>query len=144
MSNTANVSGDDNRGVVVGQSFAPISNTFYPASTVDQLQACLDALFVTNAPADRARIGDPVQGTCDWIEQCSPYSDWRDNGTGSLWIKGRPGMGKTMLAVHLTERLEVISRGRDTMYAYFFCDHNDSSRNSACAILRTLSAQIIK
>lgn len=36
----------------------------------------------------KSSSGDPVEGTCEWIEQCSPYCDWRDNGIGSLWIQG--------------------------------------------------------
>lgn len=42
---------------------------------------------------------EQTDGTCTWVLQHSQYKDWIQKG-GVLWIKGRPGTGKSTLMQH--------------------------------------------
>jgi hypothetical protein len=60
------------------------------------------AIFLTNPTIDRAQLiqakGQRVTGTCEWIQKDDTYTRWlRDDMQPLLWIRGSPGMGKTVL-----------------------------------------------
>lgn len=59
-----------------------------------------------------------------------------------LWIKGGPGMGKTMLLCGLINEVEpstrLSDRNADTLLSYFFCQATDVRFNNGTAVLRNL------
>jgi ankyrin repeat protein len=137
----------NNAGQVIGQNYGP-NHFYYILAPEDPLKKCLDALYVTDAKEDRARIestkGRIVEGTCEWLQEHFFYKRWLESMSGSCWIVGGPGKGKTMLMVHATKSLEASCHGDGPLFTYFCCDHTDSRRNSACGILRTMLHQIIQ
>ncbi|KAI4931804.1 uncharacterized protein J4E92_003700 [Alternaria infectoria] len=147
--NTANLIANINNGIMVGQNFGNINHESGCHTDEQRFDKCTKALWVTDPDIDRDYVvntkGSPVSGTCDWIWQDRTFLDWL-NGSSSrtLWIAGGPGKGKTMISVHVTGLLEKRCNIRNQVFAYFFCDHRDTNRNSACAILRTLIYQIIE
>jgi len=58
----------------------------------------------------------------------------------TLWIRGDPGKGKTMLVCGIISELEraIIASGHCHNLAYFFCQATDLRLNSATAVLRGL------
>ncbi|KAL7783921.1 ankyrin repeat-containing domain protein [Trichoderma afarasin] len=118
-------------------------------SSFDPLQ-CLQALFITEPEMDRAKLitskGELVQGTCDWVTQKVEFTEWQASDGGLLWISGGPGLGKTMLSIHLTEFLSRCFHSLDQSYysTYFFCDAKDNTRNNAVAIVRGILFQLLK
>jgi hypothetical protein len=143
MANAVNLAAAHNSGSVVGQNLGTINSIFNASPTCPASQ-CIEALDVTDAMADRASITCPVEGTCDWIEQHTSYKEWLSGTSKPLCVIGGPEKGKTSLAVHVSLALETASRNEKYTFAYFFCNHQDPNRNSACAVLRTILAQIIK
>jgi hypothetical protein len=143
MANAVNLAAARNSGSVVGQNLGTINNIFN-ASPIHPANQCIEALDVTDAMTDRASITCPVEGTCDWIEQHTSYQEWLSSTSKPLCVIGEPGEGKTSLAVHVSLALETASRNEKYTFAYFFCNYQDLNRNSACAVLRTILAQIIK
>lgn len=107
-------------------------------------ECLLRALFETDPTIDRRALqalkGAVLPGTCDWILERSKFIKWRNSTERLLWISGGPGMGKTMLSVYLTEKLEGQSTGHPLVY--FFCDHRHNKRNNAVSILRGLVFQL--
>lgn len=53
----------------------------------------------------RDRIEPCYPNTCQWILGLDKYTSWRDQSRGLLWIKGRPGAGKSTLMAFLHEEL---------------------------------------
>ena len=147
--NTANLIANINNGVMVGQNFGNINHESGCHTEEQRFDKCTKALWVTDPDIDRDYVvntkGSPVTGTCDWLWRDETFSEWL-NGSSSrtLWIAGGPGKGKTMISVHITGLLKELCYARNQVFAYFFCDHRDTNRNSACAILRTLIHQIIE
>ncbi|KAH7011140.1 hypothetical protein EDB80DRAFT_891022 [Ilyonectria destructans] len=86
-----------------------------------------------------------VEGTCDWLITVpdSYYLAWREsNKSDGLWVSGKPGKGKTMLAVHLFNHLRKSSSDGDVLL-YFFCKNEHGDRNKTDVILRDLSNQLL-
>jgi Cdc6-like AAA superfamily ATPase len=74
------------------------------------------------------------------------YNSWLLSGhSGLLWLYGDPGIGKTMLATHIIERLQQRAKTEGTMIVvYHFCDHQDKQKSILCSILRGLMSQLVE
>lgn len=110
-------------------------------------KACLRALFLSNPQDTREDLirnkGERSEGTCEWILSNERYLAWaRDTKPHLLWISGRPGKGKTMLSIFLTQELERPLLANEVAL-YFFCANGDEKRNHSTAILRGLIFQFV-
>lgn len=154
QSNTANISTAGNYGLVVGQNPGSISYTMNHTTSEEQvlqerIQACRDAIYNVNPAVDRESIksakGERVDGTCEWIKENGNYRAWLEptRSPHSLWVRGGPGKGKTMLAMFLTEDLEAVCQNDNRLLVYFFCDHREENRSSAVGILRGIIWQML-
>ncbi|GKZ26583.1 hypothetical protein AbraIFM66951_002818 [Aspergillus brasiliensis] len=121
------------------------------------LEEILRKLYVTNPTEDRrslmARRGGPSQDTCQWIFKTDELKSWLDakaedhNPKDSvLWLNGLPGSGKSTMAMCLTEGLErqFNTDRKEDSFAYFFCESNRETQNTAIAILRGILWQLIR
>jgi nucleoside phosphorylase len=108
----------------------------------------LDALLLTRPEVDRTSLialkGRRVEGTCEWIAETNSYQAWlTDANAPVLWVSGRPGKGKTMLAIFLTETLQPMINSADGVLLYYFCSNRDKNRNSAVTVMRGILHQWI-
>jgi hypothetical protein len=118
----------------------------------DEVEACLNALFITD-PADDVEMiehnkGRLLQGSGSWLHEHSTFKEWRNSKRSSVfWLHGNPGKGKTMLAMSvlkdITDKIKASSSGPSVLVAYFFCDNKDNRRNNSIAILRGLIYQLL-
>ncbi|KAE8443477.1 hypothetical protein EG329_001874 [Mollisiaceae sp. DMI_Dod_QoI] len=77
--------------------------------------------------------------TGDWIFLKKEYLLWRECETSSLlWLHARPGAGKSVLAAHLIENLEVSG----LPFGYFFFKYNNESLSSPKNLLRSICFQL--
>jgi hypothetical protein len=106
----------------------------------------LKDLCLTDPRDDIARIeqtkGRLLEGSCAWILERQDFIDWRDgDGSGQYWIKGGPGMGKTMLLIGIIQ--DMLRTAQDTgQVSFFLCQNTDPKLNTATAILRGLVYQL--
>lgn len=75
---------------------------------------------------------DRAEHTCEWVLRNESFRAWREGSLRSLWIRGGPGKGKTMISIFLTQHLE------NEKCIYYFCAAGDVRRNNAAAVLRGL------
>lgn len=66
---------------------------------------CIRSLAIENQES-RERSIDLVPGTCKWIESHPIFRTWEGSRTGTLWIRGQPGSGKSSLMKYLTDALD--------------------------------------
>ncbi|OAQ60148.1 ankyrin repeat domain-containing protein [Pochonia chlamydosporia 170] len=104
----------------------------------------MNILPLTDPQEDIVKIGDRrAPDTCEWLTSLKIYEEWAGlNDRHPLWLVGPPGVGKTMLSCFLLEKL--MANPKCNILAFYFCDNNDSRRNTATAILRGLLFQLIK
>ncbi|PCD29344.1 hypothetical protein AU210_011882 [Fusarium oxysporum f. sp. radicis-cucumerinum] len=82
-----------------------------------------------------------MHGSCEWISNKDNYIKWRDGEEGdgrTLWIKGRPATGKSVLAGYVVDQL----RESGQACSYFFFKHGDRSKAYLGRCLRRLAFQM--
>ncbi|KAF1817760.1 HET-domain-containing protein [Dissoconium aciculare CBS 342.82] len=124
------------------------------ASTMEKLEKAIDVqasvmrdLRVTHPKDDKIRIegdkGGLIAGVCDWILDYPAFERWREiAGCQSLWIRGDPGKGKTMLICSIVDELERTEL-QQYQLCYFFCQATDARINNAVAVLRGLLYMLV-
>ncbi|KAH8789965.1 hypothetical protein F5882DRAFT_266609, partial [Hyaloscypha sp. PMI_1271] len=117
-------------------------------SESDTIRACRTALFLTDPSIHRNALRVQswrASGTCEWITANKAYTTWLQSKSSKLlWLHGPPGVGKTVLSIHLTEELESLAGEPEiSCLLYYFCSHSDNKRNTEVAVLRGLMLQLI-
>ena len=88
---------------------------------------------------------DRTAKTCTWIRDDETYQSWLQDRMQFLWITGKPGTGKTIFSLFLTEELEFATQSKDDEHViYCFCTYRDGNRNNAVYVLRTLIWQVLR
>ncbi|KAF8486534.1 hypothetical protein JB92DRAFT_3130948 [Gautieria morchelliformis] len=91
----------------------------------------------------RTMIGQDASG--QWLLLRPEYREWVsatwNAGTALLWMAGRAGVGKTILASTVIENLTRIKDSR-TALAYFYCRHDDGKNCSSHVLISTLLYQL--
>ncbi|MCJ1262416.1 hypothetical protein MMC22_002286 [Lobaria immixta] len=92
-----------------------------------------------------------ISGTCQWFLKCQPYLEWRDTVSNSsassastsnfLWIQGKPGCGKSVLASEIIRDLHSLG---GSVVLYIFCKHDDEAKNTLESILRNLIFEMLE
>jgi ABC-type polysaccharide/polyol phosphate transport system ATPase subunit len=85
------------------------------------------------------------QGTCRWFLIKLEYISWQDvtqqqDHGGFLWIKGKPGTGKSTLMKFLFEKAEVNTKGdfSQIMISFFFFTLGITEEKSITGLYRSL------
>ncbi|OBT68035.1 hypothetical protein VE03_01456 [Pseudogymnoascus sp. 23342-1-I1] len=82
-----------------------------------------------------------MHGSCEWILTKASYVKWRDGESENdrtLWISGKPGTGKSVLAGFVIDQLK--ESGQEC--SYFFFKHGDKSKSNLGCCLRSLAFQM--
>ena len=100
----------------------------------------------------RAALPKRVAGTCEWILSDPQFRQWcLVQRSGTLWVCGDAGCGKTALMSFLVDQLgtqmsKALSESGapqlPILVCYFFCDDKDADRKDAAGILRSLLFQV--
>ncbi|CAG8117250.1 unnamed protein product [Penicillium olsonii] len=93
----------------------------------------------------RESIEPRYQNTCQWILELEGYKSWRQQDCGLLWIKGKPGAGKSTLMAFLHGKLRKSSDGRDSLLLeFFFSARGTELQRTPLGMVRSLLVQILK
>jgi DNA polymerase III delta prime subunit len=97
--------------------------------------------------------GDRAPGTFEWIMKTDELKRWLDQEQSQinepasriLWLYGRPGIGKSTLAITIIEAIQKLQSFKNgtKCLAYFFCTSNNQKQKTAVAILEALIYQFI-
>lgn len=114
-----------------------------------QRKECLKSLTFVEIESRISNIDTPNPGTCEWIFGDPRYISWTDSVSGSstniLWIKGKPGSGKSILMKHLTSQTDKDSGdGRLSCFNYFFNARGANLEKSALGLYRKLVFQLLR
>ncbi|KAI1266434.1 hypothetical protein F5Y18DRAFT_444921 [Xylariaceae sp. FL1019] len=105
-------------------------------------QAALDKyLDMVDAPDDDLMIQDSrrLPGSCEWLSGKKSYQEWREGlGARFLWLRGRPGAGKSVLSGHIINDLKQSSKD----CCFFFFSARDSTKSTVSKFLRSMAWQM--
>ncbi len=88
-------------------------------------------------------ISDPVDKTCEWLSKLPKYLEWFNRQHGLLWIKGKPGAGKSTLVRHVLATDER-TRHAIVFASFFFHARGSVLQKSPLGLFRSLLHQILQ
>ncbi|KAL2204877.1 hypothetical protein CC79DRAFT_1293059 [Sarocladium strictum] len=115
----------------------------------DYEKASLKSLWFPSMYTRLRRVEKPAQQTCSWLFEHEMYQDWfsgtsRDAAHGLLWLKGKPGAGKSTLMKEAYNRTMLGQADGDYYTAAFFFSAKDSDlEHSPSGIWRSLLHQLL-
>jgi len=91
-------------------------------------------------------IGNPVDSTYEWIIEHPSYSEWLQTQSGLLWIKGKPGAGKSTLIKYALQQDIRQQKGRDQtiIVSFFFNGRGSPLERTALGLYRSLLHQLLR
>lgn len=116
-------------------------------TSTQALETCLRSLGFPDIDFRRNTISDAHKDTCDWIFDTQEFDQWYDgddagNSNGILWIKGKPGAGKSTMMKHIFE--DLLDNEEDTVIvAHFFNARGVSLEKTDLGMLRSLTYQLV-
>ncbi|KAJ4319055.1 hypothetical protein N0V94_004107 [Neodidymelliopsis sp. IMI 364377] len=125
-------------------------SSFLTATSLDEEQKLilLDSLRFDQIDSRHLTIKSAHAKTCKWLLNTTAYHDWLDPALleyhhGSLWIKGKPGTGKSTLMK------SALAHARKTMknwavIAYFFNARDENLEKSTVGTYRSLLLQLLE
>jgi hypothetical protein len=109
----------------------------------------LQALWFPSINRRHLDLEAPAEHTCEWLFEHETYLNWlngqnQDTYRGLLWLKGKPGAGKSVL---MKEAFRRASLGEATSNyitaAFFFNAKGDELQHSPIGLLRSLMHQLL-
>ncbi|RYP62609.1 hypothetical protein DL771_009652 [Monosporascus sp. 5C6A] len=99
----------------------------------------LRSLGFCNVDARLRDISSAHPNTCDWFFKTSQFQQWRDrthisSHNGVLWVKGKPGVGKSTLMKHTLDHCREIFKDH-LIAAYFFNARGDRLEKTPLVLL---------
>ena len=96
----------------------------------------MKSIFISDPLAFQRRLPRPAPTTCEWIVDNKEYRNWlsRESHQDILWIKGRAGVGKTVLSSFLLD----IFQPRFANVCFFFFDTVNTQQKTALLALRSI------
>ncbi|KAH6476019.1 hypothetical protein HBI59_006010 [Parastagonospora nodorum] len=66
-----------------------------------EMKECMSTMDFDRRLERQKEIVHATKGTTDWFWNHPTYTSWRDKQSGILWIQGKPGSGKSVLAKNI-------------------------------------------
>ncbi|KAI1748715.1 hypothetical protein F4782DRAFT_345485 [Xylaria castorea] len=119
---------------------------------VDKRQELLESLQFDQMDARQLTIKKAHARTCAWFLNTSPYIDWTKKNTmrddrNFLWIKGKPGAGKSTLMKFLLGELRKQTRqagNQEVLLSFFFNARGNDLEKTTTGLYRSLLLQLLE
>ncbi|KAJ9484874.1 hypothetical protein VN97_g8488, partial [Penicillium thymicola] len=140
--------GGENSGTQVGTNHGPITQNYFSSDRLETPEQntdndVLESLAFPQMLDRRDNIEPCHTNTCKWILELEEFQSWRSQSHGLLWIKGKPGSGKSTLMVFLHDKLQ---RSQDDSPGirldFFFTARGTEMQRTPLGMLRSLLNQI--
>lgn len=111
--------------------------------------ACLESLWFPAINTRHESLERPAEQTCSWLFDHELYQDWfnsrnREKHYGLLWLKGKPGAGKSTLMKEAFRRAGLGQAKSDyRTAAFFFSAKGDELEYSPLGLFRSLLYQLL-
>jgi ankyrin repeat protein len=122
--------------------------TYHHRLSQEQRQQLVESLAFHEIDARRANLRDPKSNTCRWILDSPQYKEWKDRQKladhhGFLWIKGKPGAGKSIMMKYLYSKARATIRGAKVI-SFFFNARGAQLEHSTSGLYRSLLFQLLE
>ena len=120
----------------------------HEALTKEQRQTYMESLRFDQIDARYATFKNAHVKTCRWLLKKSEYQDWLDTDKlpdhyGFLWVKGKPGTGKsTLMKFAVTNALNTMPDC--IIISFFFNARGETLEKSTSGMYRSLLLQLLE
>ena len=119
-----------------------------PESKEDGWPQAMAVLRFPQMNVRRQTVRDAHTGTCEWILEAPGYKSWCDTKQipfhhGFLWIKSKPGAGKSTLMEFLLESMDQQLTPDEAVISFFFNARGDLLEHSLEGMYRQLLHQLL-
>ena len=87
-------------------------------------------------------IDRAVTGTCEWLHRHEIYRNWAASDRGLLWIKGKPGSGKSILVKYALDNHG--ARDNVIVLSFFFHGRGSKLQRTPLGLFQSLLHQVLK
>jgi ankyrin repeat protein len=118
-----------------------------PKTEQEKKQDFLKSLRFDVMESRLATIGIAHRDTCSWLYTRAEYLRWqnpeyRADHHGFLWIKGKPGAGKSTLMKHALQHAQDLSQRDTTIISFFFNARGHELEKTTEGMYRSLLHQV--
>ncbi|KAK2011626.1 pfs domain-containing protein [Colletotrichum eremochloae] len=115
----------------------------------DHRKMLLDSLKFSQIDKRQANIKAAHAKTCEWLTKHPYYIAWMDRQKysqhhGFLWIRGKPGAGKSTLMKFAFSRAKKSRRKHGTLISFFFNARGESLEKTTMGMYRSLLYQLLE
>lgn len=105
----------------------------------------LQALFFKEMRNQLHAISEPSHNTCAWIFDEMVFQNFWNTRCGLLWVKGRPGAGKSTIMKYAMSRLMPVAGSNYRAVAAFFCHARGVElQRTQSGVFRALLHQLVQ
>lgn len=126
--------------VTVGDDAVAYIGTFNGLGQQNSQQA----LFFREMDHRPGVIVDACPGTCGWILENPTLKDWENAQRGLLWVKGKPGTGKSTIMKYMWSHYLKIGPASQVTASFFCHGEGADLQKSSIGLLRALLHLILK
>ncbi|THV51253.1 hypothetical protein BGAL_0117g00080 [Botrytis galanthina] len=83
------------------KEYADEANSRIPEELTPEDKAVLSSIYYPELGQRRRNANNAYKGTCSWISENRSYLQWKDTQRSLIWIKGKPGAGKSTLMAYV-------------------------------------------
>ena len=105
--------------------------------------ACLDSLGYTEMKFRRQEIRKAYSNSCAWVFRNESYIRWGNENRGLLWIRGKPGSGKSTLMKRILESFDEQRPQQQLRLYFFFHRRGNSLQYTQTGMFRTILHQLL-
>lgn len=107
--------------------------------------ACLRSLWFKDMKTRGKDIKQQASNTCSWILEHENYKSWLTQQAGLLWVKGKPGVGKSTLMKYALQQctLEASLKNELIIASFFFHGRGSPLQRNSLGLFRSLIHQLL-
>lgn len=134
--------------IPIRESLTQIDTTQVIAEALEHRQSTLEALDFEESDSRRATVKKVHAQTCQWIFEQAEYVTWSYAGGSHedyylLWIRGKPGTGKSTIMKYMLERTEKQRCPNMIIISFFFHTRGHDLEKSTVGMYRSLVHQLL-
>ncbi|KAL6792772.1 hypothetical protein J3E68DRAFT_407377 [Trichoderma sp. SZMC 28012] len=139
--------------LISGTSAIGIDRYIPEARIVDkntEYRECLESLRFAAIHLRRDKVASADEGTNDWIFAHDAYKEFQREDSGVLWIEGKAGSGKSVLAKFLLQKLQSLPNPnraadlKDIVVDWFYSRRDGEIMMAHSSMLRSIVYKVFK
>nr|XP_036587170.1 ankyrin repeat-containing protein [Colletotrichum truncatum]KAF6797901.1 ankyrin repeat-containing protein [Colletotrichum truncatum] len=110
----------------------------------EMIHSCLRSLAFEDIDGRQNKIEAAAADTCEWLFVHKNLKQWASQSRGLLWIKGKPGSGKSTLMKHALERALSVYGADAFVLSFFFHGRGHELQRTPLGFFRSLLHQLLQ